>query len=55
MVCPFRRSTALVEIGLKLRDLQVTMHSCSSCDTRWWDKDGERVALPSILELVAAH
>jgi transposase-like protein len=55
MVCPSCRSTALVEIGLKLRDQQVTMHSCSSCDRRWWDKEGETVALPCILELVAAH
>ena len=53
MVCPFCRSTALVEIGLTLRGQQVTMHSCSSCDTRWWDKDGERVALPSVLEMAA--
>jgi len=53
MVCPLCRSTALVQIGLTLREQQVTMHSCSSCDTRWWEKDGQRVALPSVLELAA--
>lgn len=53
MVCPLCRSTALVQIGLTLRDQEVTMRSCSSCDTRWWEKDGERVALPSVLELAA--
>ena len=54
MRCPTCRSTALIEIGLKLRDESVTMHSCSMCESRWWDMDGERVSLPSVLELVAA-
>jgi len=53
MVCPLCRSTALVTIGLTLREQQVTMHSCSSCDTRSWVKDGEQMPLPSVLELAA--
>ena len=54
MTCPTCRSADLVEIGLRLRDQAVTMHSCSACDNRWWDKGGERVSLPSVLDLVAA-
>ena len=54
MTCPTCRSTAMVEIGLHLRDQLVTMHSCSACENRWWDRSGERVSLPSVLELVAA-
>ncbi len=54
MTCPTCRSTSLVEIGLNLRDQLVTMHSCSICEHRWWDSGGERLSLPSVLELVAA-
>ncbi len=54
MTCPTCRSTDLIEIGLNLRDQLVTMHSCSRCENRWWDKAGERVSLPSVLQLVAA-
>ena len=53
MTCPTCRSADLVEIGLKLHGELVTMHSCSVCESRWWDKGGERVSLPSVLELVA--
>jgi hypothetical protein len=44
----------LVAISLQLRGEQVTMHSCSNCDLRWWERDGERMALPAVLELVTA-
>jgi transposase-like protein len=54
MTCPTCRSTDLVEIGLRLRDDVVTMHSCSVCERRWWDKGGQQVSLPSVLRLVAA-
>ncbi len=54
MTCPTCRSSAMVEIGLHVRDQVVTMHSCSACENRWWDRGGERVTLPSVLDLVAA-
>lgn len=54
MTCPACRSSALVEIGLNLREQRVTMHSCSACESRWWEKGGERMSLPSVLALVAA-
>lgn len=54
MTCPTCRSANLVEIDLRLRDELVTMHSCAACESRWWEKGGERVSLPSVLELVAA-
>jgi hypothetical protein len=41
----------LVEIGLTLKERSVTMHSCSRCDTRWWDTDGKHVGLHNVLEL----
>ena len=53
MTCPTCRSNELVEIGLRVRDQLVTMHSCSACENRWWDRGGQAVTLPSVLELVA--
>lgn len=51
MICPNCRGAQLVEISLTLRDRQVTLHSCSKCDTRWWDCEGERIALQGVLDL----
>ena len=55
MTCPTCRSTAMVEIGLTLSAHRVTMHSCPSCEYRWWDQEGQKVALPSVLELLPAR
>jgi len=44
----------MVEIGVHVRDQVLTMHSCSACENRWWDRGGERVTLPSVLELVSS-
>ena len=53
MICPVCRSARMVEIAVTLRGAKVTMHSCSKCDTRWWDNDGERVALDGVFSLAA--
>jgi len=55
MTCPHCHSRDLVEIRLQLHAEKVTMHSCPGCERRWWDRDGESVALRSVLDLVAAH
>jgi hypothetical protein len=55
MTCPSCRSTELVKISLRVHDEPVTMHSCSGCENRWWEKAGVRVGLPSVLELVSAR
>jgi hypothetical protein len=52
MSCPMCRVADLTEISLHLRGRRVTMHSCRRCETRWWDEDGERVALRHVLTLV---
>jgi hypothetical protein len=44
-----------VEIDITLKERQVTMHSCSKCETRWWDTEGERVGLPHVLDLATAR
>ena len=55
MTCPNCRVARLVQIGMVLKDRVVTMHSCSRCDTRWWDSDGEKVGLPNVLELATVR
>lgn len=55
MTCPTCRSVELVEIRLTVRDKLVTMHSCSTCENRWWDSEGRRLSLPSVLELVGSR
>ena len=51
MKCPRCQRSRLVEIDVTLGERQVTMHSCSRCDTRWWESEGESVALTQVVEL----
>lgn len=53
--CPRCRAGRLVEIALNVGERKVRMRSCSRCDTRWWDTDGEGVGLSGVLELAAAR
>ena len=39
----------IVEIVLSADDSNLTMRSCSTCDAREWDHDGEPVALDDVL------
>ncbi|MDP8937348.1 MAG: zf-TFIIB domain-containing protein [Actinomycetota bacterium] len=55
MVCPNCRSARLVEIAMNLSAHRVTLHSCPSCEGRWWDREGETIGLRSVLDLVAAR
>ena len=50
--CP-RCSSKLVEIRLDQAGRAMVMRSCSTCDTRWWQRDGEAVAFGSVLDTVA--
>ena len=53
MACPVCRAARIVEIGLTLKGTKVTMHSCSKCETRWWDTDGEKVNLHKVFDLAS--
>ena len=55
MLCPNCRSACLVEIAMNLHDHIVTLHSCPSCEQRWWDREGQTIAFRSVLDLVAAR
>ena len=53
MTCPRCKTSRLVEIELTIDKRAVTMRSCSRCDTRWWDSEGESLQLPGVLELAS--
>ena len=53
-MCP-RCHRHLVEVEVRLGDITVTMHACSTCETRWWDRDGQPVELRTVLALAAMH
>jgi transcription elongation factor Elf1 len=55
MTCPFCKLQLLVEITTHIGDSDVTLHSCSGCGLRWWDRDGEQVQVTDVLELAAAR
>ena len=44
----------LVEVGVQLGEVTLTMHACSTCDRSWWDRDGEPVELGAVLALASA-
>ena len=51
-MCP-HCSHRLVEIDVRLGDVKVTMHACSTCDRRWWDRDGAPIDLRDVLALAS--
>ncbi len=53
-MCP-HCSHQVVEIDVRLGDVTVTMHACSTCDRRWWDRNGDPVDLGAVLALASAH
>ena len=55
MDCPVCRGARLVEIEIELRGEVVRMHACSRCDTRWWERSGEQIALEGVLELATVR
>jgi len=52
MMCPTCRVVDLSEIQLKLRNADVRLRACVRCEQRWWDRDGEPVALDEVLGLI---
>ena len=56
MTCPKCAARQLVEIGVTLQGRNVTLHSCSRCDSRWWDDDrGEVIALDEVIDLATVR
>ena len=55
MNCPRCRASRLVLIDLELKGEPVRLHSCSTCDTRWWEQDGRQIPLDGVLELATVR
>jgi transposase-like protein len=50
--CPQCGSRNVININLTMEDGNpVSFYSCHNCDKRWWNKDGEPIDLPNVLEL----
>ncbi len=52
MPCPVCVNKKLVEITLKSGDRELIMRSCSACETKWWESNGEAVSLDAVLGAV---
>jgi Zn-finger nucleic acid-binding protein len=56
MGCPTCRARQIVEIAVNLSGRNVTLHSCSKCETRWWDDDeGEVIELRDVIDLATVR
>ena len=55
MSCPKCGARRLVEIQVKLSGREVTLHSCSKCDTRWWDEEGEVIDVSEVIDLATVR
>ena len=51
MNCPNCRTRRMVQIGVTLKGARVTLTSCSACELRWWDEEGDRVGLSHVFAL----
>jgi transposase-like protein len=50
--CPACGSLDLVHISMTLEGSGIRFHACHSCEERWWEKDGLRIPLRAVLDLV---
>ena len=52
MPCPVCNAGQIVKISLELGGERMVLHSCSRCDSRWWDDaSGNRMPLDRVLTL----
>jgi transposase-like protein len=54
MKCPQCKGedTIQIEISLKGED-DVKFYSCRRCESKWWERDGDTIALDEVLNLTA--
>jgi transposase-like protein len=50
--CPRCESQNVININLTMEAGDpVSFYSCHACDKKWWNKDGEPIDLPDVLEM----
>ena len=55
MHCKNCRGAQLVLVDISLKGESLRMHSCSRCDTRWWECNGERIELDGVLDMATVR
>ena len=55
MMCPLCQIARLVTITMSVNNRELTLHSCSRCETKWWKADGENVGLSTVLNAAAVR
>ena len=56
MSCPKCSVRRTVAIAVSLSGRTVTLHSCSNCDTRWWDdEDGSVINLREVIDMATVR
>ena len=54
MQCPQCKGTDCTEIELNLTDEQsVQFFSCRRCEAKWWEREGDTIALDEVLTIAA--
>lgn len=55
MTCPLCQIAQLVTISMHVNERRLTMKSCSRCETKWWEADGQNVGLSKVLETASVR
>ncbi|HEV2905799.1 MAG TPA: hypothetical protein VGZ50_00565 [Actinomycetota bacterium] len=50
--CPSCGSLDLVDISMSFEGSGIHFRACHACEERWWEKDGLRIPLKVVLDLV---
>ncbi len=54
MQCPQCKGQDCTEIEIRLKgDDSVKFYSCRRCEVKWWEHDGDTIALDEVLSLTA--
>lgn len=54
MKCPECGGTEFTDIEINLQtDDHVNFHSCRHCETKWWERSGDPLALDEVLSLTS--
>jgi formate dehydrogenase maturation protein FdhE len=50
--CPSCESSDVVTISMSFEGSGIEFRACHACEERWWEKDGARIPLKVVLDLV---
>ena len=50
--CPTCGSLDFVQISMTFEGSGIQFRACSACEERWWERDGLRIPLRVVLDLV---